>query len=118
VEHLAASLKPVAFDDGAWIMREGEPGDEFILIDTGTVDVSQDGRAVRSLGPGGGCGEIALMQRVPRTASVRAVGPVTAFSLDQDAFLEAVTGHAVSRAVATSQVEERLAADTERPALH
>ncbi len=118
VEHLAAALVPVTFEDGDWIMREGEPGLDYVLIDTGEVAVSQDGRAVRSLGPGGGCGEIALMRHVPRTASVRAMGPVTAFSLDQAAFLEAVTGHAVSRAVATSQVEVRLAADTERPALH
>ena len=58
------------------------------------------------------------MRDVPRTASVRAVGPVTAFSLDRASFLEAVTGHASSRAVATSQVDARLAADTERPALH
>lgn len=118
VEHLAASLEPVAFETGAWIMREGEPGHEFILVDSGTADVSQDGRAVRTLGPGSGFGEIALMAAVPRTASVRAEGPVMAFSLDQASFLEAVTGHAVSRAVATSRVEQRLAADTERPALH
>jgi hypothetical protein len=118
VEHLAASLEPVAFADGDWLMREGEPGIDYILLDTGTVDVTQDGRAVRTLGPGSGVGEIALMRDVPRTASVRAVGPVTAFSLDQADFLEAVTGHAASRAVATSRVEARLAADTERPALH
>ncbi len=118
VEHLAAALTPEAFDDGDWIMREGEPGADFVLIDTGTVEVSQDGSVLRTMGPGGGVGEIALMRDVPRTASVRAVGPVTAFSLDQADFLEAVTGHATSRAVATSQVEERLAADSQRPVLH
>lgn len=118
VEYLAARLVPVAFDDGAWIMREGEPGLVYILVDTGTIEVSQDGRVVRTLGTGGGVGEIALMQHVPRTASVRAIGPVTAFSLDREAFLEAVTGHAGSRAAATSQVQAQLAADTERPALH
>jgi CRP-like cAMP-binding protein len=73
---------------------------------------------VRTLGPGSGIGEIALMQDVPRTASVRAVGPVTAFSLGQDAFLEAVVGHATSRAAATSRVEAHRAADMERPAIH
>ena len=118
VEHLAACLVPVAFADGEWVMREGEPGLVYVIIDTGTVEVSQAGRTLRTIGPGSGVGEIALMQRVPRTASVRAVGPVTAFSLDQSAFLEAVTGHADSRAAATSQVQARLAADTERPALH
>ena len=118
VEHLAGALIPVAFADGDWLMREGEPGVDYVLIDTGNVEVSQEGTVVRTMGPGGGVGEIALMRHVPRTASVRAVGPVTAFSLDQADFLEAVTGHAVSRAVATSRVEERLAADTQRPVLH
>ena len=118
VEHLAATLTPVRFDDGAAIMREGEPGIDYVLIDSGTAEVSQEGRILRTLGPGSGAGEIALMREVPRTATLRAVGPVTAFSLDRASFLEAVTGHATSRAVAASQVDARLAADTERPALH
>jgi CRP-like cAMP-binding protein len=58
------------------------------------------------------------MRDVSRTATVRAVGPVTASSLDRASFLEAVTGHTASRAVATTQVDAGLAADTERPALH
>jgi MFS family permease len=118
VEHLAAALTPLAFDDGAWLMREGEPGLEYVLVDTGNVVVSQHGRAVRTLGPGSGVGEIALMHDVPRTASVRAAGPVTAFSLDHEAFLEAVTGHTASRAIATSRAGRHLAADSERPVLH
>ncbi len=118
VEHLAAALQPVAFDDGDWLIREGDQGQEFLLVDKGTAEVSQGRRPVRALGPGSGIGEIALMQDVPRTASVRAVGPVTAFSLGRAAFLEAVVGHAASRAAATSRVEAHRAADTERPALH
>lgn len=117
VEHLASALQPVDLEDGDWLMREGEPGQDYVLIETGEVEISQAGRAVRVLGAGHGVGEIALMQDVPRTASVRAVGPVTAFSLGREAFLEAVVGHATSRAEATSRVEERLAADTERPAV-
>ena len=49
---------------------------------------------------------------------MRAVGPVTGYSLGYEAFLEAVVGHATSRAEAASRVEARLAADTQRPALH
>ena len=44
VEHLAGGLTPVAFDDGAWLMREGEPGVDYVLIDTGSVEVSQEGQ--------------------------------------------------------------------------
>ena len=118
VEHLAARLVPATFDDGAWLIREGDRGVEYLLIDTGTVHVSRGGQNLRTLGPGAGIGEIALLHDVPRTASVLAIGPVTAFSLDRDAFLEAVTGHAGSHAAATTRVRERLEADREGPDLH
>jgi MFS family permease len=117
IEHLASALVPVTFDDGAWLMREGDPGDDFLLIDQGRVEISQAGRPVRTLGPGQGCGEIALIDDVPRTASARAVGPVAAFCLGRDAFLEAVTGHPVSRTVAGQRASERRAADADRVAL-
>jgi CRP-like cAMP-binding protein len=118
VEYLAAALLPIDFQRDEWLMREGDPAGEYLLIESGDVEISQDGRAVGTVGPGGGVGEIALMQDVPRTASIRALGPVTAFSLGRAAFLEAVVGHATSRAAATSRVQARLAADSERPALH
>ncbi len=111
VEHLAARLVPVAVDAGDWILREGEPGDRYVLIDTGEIEVSQGGRPVRTLGPGAGVGEIALIHDVPRTATVRAAGPVEAFSLDRAAFLEAVTGQPASRAAAEATAAARLAAD-------
>ena len=114
VEHLAARLEPVHFDAGAWLMQEGEPGSDFLLIDRGDVEVSQAGAALGTLGPGAGVGEIALLHDVPRTASVRAVGPVDAFSLDHESFLEAVTGHAVSHAAAEAAARDRLTADSRR----
>jgi CRP-like cAMP-binding protein len=114
VEHLAARLEPVHFDAGAWLMREGDPGSDFLLIDRGEVEVSQAGAALGTLGPGAGVGEIALLHDVPRTASVRAVGPVDAFSLDHESFLEAVTGHAVSHAAAEAAARDRLTADSRR----
>ena len=118
VEHLASHLTPLTAEDGAWLMREGERGVDYVLVETGDIEVLQDGRRRRLLGPGAGVGEIALLRDVPRTASVRAVGPVTGYSLDREAFLEAVTGHAASAAAARSRAEERLAADAESAAIH
>ncbi len=114
VEHLAAGLEPVHFEAGAWLMREGDPGDDFLLIDHGEVEVTQGDVSLGMLGPGAGVGEIALLHDVPRTASVRAIGPVDAFSLGQGSFLEAVTGHAVSHAAAEAAARERLTADARR----
>lgn len=111
VEHLAASLVPVRFDTGAWLIREGDIGEDYLLIDGGAVEVSQGDRLLRTGGAGMGVGEIALINDVRRTASVRATAPVTAFRMDRGAFLEAVTGHAQSDAAARSLAAERLAAD-------
>ncbi|MEX2183537.1 MAG: cyclic nucleotide-binding domain-containing protein, partial [Chloroflexota bacterium] len=111
VEYIASSLVPADFADGEWLMREGEPGDDYILVTTGTVEVSQAGRVVRTLGEGAGVGEIALLRDVPRTASVRAVGSVAAFRLDRATFLEAVTGHHAVHEAAMGAVNDRLRAD-------
>jgi MFS family permease len=114
VEHLAATMTPRHFDTGSWLMWEGDPGDDYLLIDTGEVEISQGGHILRTLGAGHGVGEIALINDIPRTASVRAIDAVQAFSLDRDAFLEAVTGHAGSHAAARNVAGERLALDRAR----
>ena len=65
IEELAASLEPLRFGPGETLMRAGEVGDRFILIDTGTVEVEADGAVVRTIGPGGSFGEIALLRGDP-----------------------------------------------------
>ena len=117
VEYLAGSLRPVAFAAGESIMREGEVGDRFVIIDAGEAEVLQGGRRLRTLGAGDGVGEIALLRDIPRTASVRAIVDVRAWALDREAFLEAVTGNAVSLGAATSLVDERLAAPGPPPTI-
>ena len=114
IEHLAGSMRPVTFESGSWLMREGEEGDRYLLIDRGEADVTRLGESIGRLGPGDGVGEIALIHDVPRTASVRATTPIDAFELSRDDFLEAVTGHATSRERAHALVHERLVADFER----
>ena len=111
VEHLASRLEPMDVDTGTWLMREGEPGDRFVIIEQGRVEITQAGHVVRIQGPGAGIGEIALLEHIPRTASARAVEPVEAMTLDRASFLEAVTGHASSQSLAASLVHARLAAD-------
>ncbi len=112
VDHLAGRLQPLDLEDGAWVMRQGEVGDRFVIVEAGTLEVSQDDKVLRDVGPGDGVGEIALLRDVPRTASVRAIGPVQAWTLDRSAFLEAVTGHSVSRTLAVELADERLATST------
>ncbi len=111
VEHLAGRLQPIRFDTGAWLMREGEPGDRFVILEHGSAVISRGGHILHTEGPGAGIGEIALLQDIPRTASAQALEPIEAQTLGRAAFLEAVTGTASSQAMALAFVRTRLAAD-------
>jgi len=108
IERLSANLVPLQVSAGTWVIREGEVGDRFYIVDEGDVEVEIDGRTVRRQGPGSSFGEIALLRDVPRTASVRAVTDVRLLALERDIFLAAVAGHARSRTAAEAVVVERL----------
>jgi MFS family permease len=110
IERLSSNLVPLHVPDGTQIVREGEAGDRFYIIDRGTVEVVIGGRHARLQGQGEGFGEIALLRNVPRTASVVARGEVGLFSLSRDVFLAAVAGHPEGRLATERLAEERLAA--------
>ena len=96
LDRLAESLVPVSFAAGDALMREGETGEEYLLIENGTVDVSVHGASVATCGRGEGVGEIALLRGVPRTATVIAQTPVEAYAIDAPTFLSAVSGPAAA----------------------
>ena len=117
IEEMAAVMRPVSYQDGDDLIREGDGGDEYLIITAGEVDVSQGGRALQRLGPGHGVGEIALLRRTPRTATVRAIGPVEACALPGDAFLSAITGHVGVRQAADGIVDAHLRRSSTTPPL-
>jgi CRP-like cAMP-binding protein len=73
LEHIARSLKERAYDAGAVIIKEGDPGLGFFLITEGRVDVSHRDHRIREMGPGEFFGEMALMEETPRSATVTAL---------------------------------------------
>lgn len=104
LERLAAGMTPVAADRGEVLVREGEPGDTFVIVATGEVEVTVSGEPLDRLGPGAGFGEIALLRRSPRTATVTALTAVTGFAVDSGTFACAVSGPA------TAAISEQIAA--------
>jgi MFS family permease len=109
LERLAQELDHMHVRAGADVIREGESGDQFFIIGAGQAAVLIKGRAIRTIGPGEGFGEIALLNDVPRTATIRAITELDLYVLDRAPFLEAVTGQPRSRQVAQERVEEMLA---------
>lgn len=108
LEGLARALVPVSAAAGDTIIREGEPGDCFYAIADGEVQVTTRGSWVATLGRGDGFGEIALIEDVPRTATVVAVTAVSLYSLEKEPFIIALTGHAPAVRAAEDLVAARL----------
>ena len=108
LEHLSAELTEATFPPGGCVMREGDPGDRFYVIRSGSVRVSAAGHEIAVVGPGGYVGEIALLRDVPRTATVTAIDEISLFALERDEFLAAVTGHTSSASAADAATLMRL----------
>jgi MFS family permease len=107
LERVAGALELVTFAPGDVPMREGEPGDRYLIIVTGEVEVTQAGRLINRCGPGEGIGEIALLRAGPRSATVTALSRTEVYSLASADFLAAVAGP-TSAAAARRVAEERL----------
>jgi hypothetical protein len=97
IEGLARALVPVEAAAGATLITESEPRDCFYATVGGRVGVTKRGQDVATLGCGQGFGEIALIQDVPRTATVVALTDVSLCSLDKEPFVLALTGRAPAR---------------------
>jgi CRP-like cAMP-binding protein len=94
LESLAGRVTHESVPAGTDVVRQGEEGDRFYVVEAGTADVFVDGFRVGSVSPGGYFGERALLRNVPRMATVRARGPMELLVLPQVDFVTALTGHA------------------------
>lgn len=112
LENLAVRLQRIHLRAGEVLIREGDAGDRFYVIADGELAVSVGGvdRAPRRRGEG--VGEIALLRRSPRTATVTALGDVTVLALDGDEFLSTVSGHPATARRVAAVAEGHLARDT------
>jgi Cyclic nucleotide-binding domain len=109
LEDLARALARLEAPAGEIIVREGEPGAQYFVVAGGQLDVSIGGAYVRTMGPGDGFGEIALLHDGVRTATVTATSDVALYALERAPFLEAVTGSRQAQRAARQLVAERLA---------
>jgi CRP-like cAMP-binding protein/predicted MFS family arabinose efflux permease len=93
LESLAAAMEERAVPAGAVVVAEGEEADAFYVVRSGTLAVLSAGERggpparVNTLGPGDYFGEIGLLERIPRTATVQAVGDSVVERLAGEDFL-------------------------------
>ena len=88
LRRIAALAVEREIDEGTELIREGEPGTEFYVVVDGEIDVRRRGRRVAHLGAGSYVGEIALLSRSPRTATVVATTPLRVLVIAGRDFVE------------------------------
>jgi CRP-like cAMP-binding protein/Zn-dependent protease len=110
-QHLDSTQLAELVTRGEWVnlppnevvIKQGDVGDDFFAIGSGQVEVLQNRTRTATLGPGSYFGEIALLEDVPRTATVRTLTPVRAYRLDREGF-DRVVKDAFGRGTLNPQV--------------
>src|SRR6266568_4492623 len=86
LRELAETADEVVVPAGYTLTKEGASGREFVIIVEGAADVIRRGRKINELGSGDFLGEIALVSRGPRTATVRTTQPTHALVITAPSF--------------------------------
>ena len=104
IDQLAGAASEVEVAGDEIVVREGAPADAFYVVMDGALAVSARGqedevRTLNRLGTGDYFGEIGLIERIPRTATVTAERRSRLLRCEGEAFLEALTQFAASPAL-------------------
>lgn len=89
---LADGLQPHKFKSGEYVVKQGEEGDKFYMIEEGelvAMKVMKPGEnpiEVFKYSEGGYFGELALLKNIPRQASILCKSDVKLVSLDRESF--------------------------------
>ncbi|QLG73826.1 hypothetical protein HG535_0F03370 [Zygotorulaspora mrakii] len=86
------SLEEKNIKAGTQIIRQGDEGDYFYVVEEGTVEFFVDNKKISSSGPGSSFGELALMYNHPRVATVMASTDCILWALDRITFRKILLG--------------------------
>ena len=109
LEEIASIADEIDLPEGKAVIREGESGREFLVIVEGSADVDRGGRKIATLGPGDFAGEIALIAKMPRTATITTTSPVRALVITDRAFRQLLEHSPQIQIGVLSALAERLA---------
>lgn len=89
IQKLFVRFESVEFDAGSWVIREGEPGDFFYVLERGRAQVlNKAGEPLAEIGPGEYFGEEALVGETTRNAGVRMLTQGSLMRLEKQDFSE------------------------------
>ena len=112
LKEIAKLADEIDLRQGKEMTREGAPGREFFVLLEGTADVRKKGRKINTLGAGDFFGEISLVSRQPRTATVTATSPVRALVVTDYSFRHLLDESPQIKTKVMEAMAERIAPDT------
>jgi len=112
LKEIAKLADEIDLRQGKDMTREGAPGREFFVLLDGTADVRKKGRKINTLGAGDFFGEISLVSRQPRTATVTATSPVRALVVTDYSFRHLLDESPQIKTKVMEAMAERLAPET------
>eukprot|EP00746_Dinoflagellata_sp_MGD_P166297 gnl/MRDRNA2_/MRDRNA2_96087_c0_seq1.p1 gnl/MRDRNA2_/MRDRNA2_96087_c0~~gnl/MRDRNA2_/MRDRNA2_96087_c0_seq1.p1 ORF type:complete len:396 (-),score=124.56 gnl/MRDRNA2_/MRDRNA2_96087_c0_seq1:27-1214(-) len=83
---LVDALKPETYKAGDLIVKQGDPGDKFYMVEEGSCVAEKSGTEVMQYSPGDYFGELALMKNEPRAANIIAKSDVKVVAVDRKTF--------------------------------
>ena len=93
LDRLGGEFIERTYAPGETITEEGEAGRTFVVIESGEATVTVHGQEVGKLGPGDAFGEMALIDKSARSATVKAEGEVHGYQLPVWSFRPIVESH-------------------------
>lgn len=94
------SMRCMDYETGTIVIQEGDPGSVVHIVETGMLEVTVNGRTIRTLGTGALFGELALLFDAKRSATVTCSSPCRLWSLGRNAF-KSVQRNAANLAIIT-----------------
>lgn len=91
------AMFPTQHIAGEDVIKQGDEGDNFYIIDSGEVDIYVNNKLVTTLGEGASFGELALIYGTPRAADVRAKCQLKLWAIDRDSYRRILMGSQIKK---------------------
>merc|ERR1719211_977628 len=91
------AMFPAEAEEGEVIIQQGDEGDNFYILDQGSVDIFVGGARVVTLCDGASFGELALIYGTPRAATVQATSRVRLWAIDRDSYRRILMGSTIRK---------------------
>lgn len=109
LEQLAAAVEVCDVAINTVLICEGDQPDDLFVARTGQFDITVRGSTINTVGPDAWFGEIGLVQRVPRTATVRAITDATVWRIPGQTFIDALEESGAAPSALVQGIADRLA---------